>query len=152
MFSPLLSPLPPQTHPNHGGVAGILMKIYSKIGQLAESEDGSYKGIHMPMNDGKTESKGFAFVEFVDRKVILERCHAYAHMRMKIHTYAHTYVFFLVAAFVPTDPIEAQLLLDDCGICHFFSICLLLCRGYLMNEAHHMASAVGKKMIYSAGV
>ena len=49
------------------------MKIYSKIGQLAESEDGSYKGLHMPMNDGKTESKGFAFIEFVDRKVILER-------------------------------------------------------------------------------
>ena len=59
--------------PTFGGVAGILMKIYSKIGQLAESEDGSYKGLHMPMNDGKTESKGFAFIEFVDRKVILER-------------------------------------------------------------------------------
>ena len=41
-----------------------------QTGQIAESEDGSYKGLSMPMDDVKNESKGFAFVEFVDKKVI----------------------------------------------------------------------------------
>jgi len=50
------------------GAAGILLKLYSKIGQVAESEDGAYKGFQMPMNDAGTESKGFAFIEFVDKK------------------------------------------------------------------------------------
>ena len=49
-------------------LAGILLKLYSKIGQVAESEDGSYKGFAMPMNDAGTESKGFAFIEFLDKK------------------------------------------------------------------------------------
>jgi hypothetical protein len=35
---------------------------------VAESEDGAYKGFQMPMNDAGTESKGFAFIEFVDKK------------------------------------------------------------------------------------
>lgn len=46
-----------------------MIKLYSKIGQIAESEDGSYKGLHMPMDDAKNESRGFAFVEFLDKKV-----------------------------------------------------------------------------------
>jgi hypothetical protein len=49
--------------------AGILIKLYCKIGQIAESEDGSYKGLVMPMDESKNESKGFAFIEFLDKKV-----------------------------------------------------------------------------------
>ena len=60
------------SHSRAGGAsscgAGILLKLYSKIGQVAESEDGSYKGLHMPMDESKKESKGFAFIEFVDKK------------------------------------------------------------------------------------
>jgi len=46
-----------------------LIKLYCKIGQIAESEDGSYKGLVMPMDESKNESKGFAFIEFLDKKV-----------------------------------------------------------------------------------
>ena len=48
--------------------SGILLKLYSKIGPIAESEDGSYKGIMMPMDAAKNESKGFCFIEFLDKK------------------------------------------------------------------------------------
>ncbi|EKX42947.1 translation initiation factor 3, subunit B [Guillardia theta CCMP2712] len=47
-------------------LAGILLKLYSKIGAIVE--DGDYNGLHMPMDDEKGMSKGFAFIEFVDKK------------------------------------------------------------------------------------
>jgi len=54
-----------------------------QTGQIAESEDGSYKGLSMPMDDVKNESKGFAFVEFVDKKVI---CTALQHTATRCNT------------------------------------------------------------------
>ena len=65
---PSLSPSPSVAPWGDGAPPGILLKLYSKIGQVAESEDGSYKGLHMPMDDAKNESKGFCFIEFVDKK------------------------------------------------------------------------------------
>jgi translation initiation factor 3 subunit B len=70
---------------------GVVTKIFSKIGTLATSEDGSFNGVHMPFDKtvDPPKSCGFAFVQYTNpedaRKAVTA---ASGYVLDKAHTFA----------------------------------------------------------------
>jgi translation initiation factor 3 subunit B len=64
----IVTNLPRITEAKVEKLLGIVTKIFSKIGTLATSEDGSFNGVHMPFDKtvDPPKSCGFAFVQYTN--------------------------------------------------------------------------------------
>ena len=56
--------IPPEKVPK---LVSVLVSLYSKVGKIAQ--DGEANSVWMPMKEDGSETKGFAFIEFEDKKV-----------------------------------------------------------------------------------